>query len=264
MVLAAFVLTVFGSSAGTKRGMLSAAQAAMHQVPLLAVIVSTLAVTRSAGISDVVQGQGGWPQDWFILHDPAMGVIGGLAFATLVPTVAFRPLGHLLGTRSPRQHDDASLSPAVALVAFVATRFYVWMQAMLLSIVLLGGWTIPGVVPATYDSQVWCKILGTALLLGKTWGVVAAISLCRWALGHLGYQHSSRWLLRWGLPSSLVGTAISICWNWGVRHFAIKWADTAMHWAMLCLLVTALAMFAKEFVAAWRRTLVPPSPNTWI
>ncbi len=266
ITLTAFMLSLLHARSGFVRSLLAAAQAILHQIPLLTLIGSIVLVTRSSRLVDIVHAQGGWPQDWLLVHDPALSVTAIVVLVALIPTVAppknivTSKLGGPLGEKGCE-----TTSPSAALITFVANRFHMWVQALLLAILLLGGWSVPGVesMVANNNQVVW-KLFAIAVLLAKTWAIIAIVSIVRWSIGSLSLRHTAGWILRRGLPLALATSILTFTWAYCVRYWAILWADTVVHWVVLGLLLTAVGLLITLTIRRLRRGMSLPMVNPWI
>ena len=256
--LTAFLLSLAHMRCGLVRSLVFAFQALLHQIPLLGLIVSVIVVTRTSRLADIVRAQGGFPQDWLLVHDPALAVTAILVLVALVPIVAPQKI-----MTTPRLGSDRE-PPNAGLISFLANRLHVWIQALLLSILLLGGWSVPGAEAATSNGPVTLKLLAIAALLIKTWAIVAVVSLIRWSVGSLSLRHTARWVLSRGLPLAISMSFLTFVWAFCVRYWAILWADAVVHWVVLGLLLATCGLLAKLTLNRLRRG-VPLSPlNPWI
>ncbi len=262
--LTAFLLSIVHMRNRPVKSLVFAANALLHQVPLLTLITSIVVITRTSRLSDIVHAQGGWPQGWLIVHDPALCLSTVLVLIALVPTVAPpRRLG-LTKSGAASDMDIEMRSPSAALISFVANRLHVWVQALLVSILVLGGWTIPGLDAAAQHHHAVFSLLGIAGLLAKTWSVVAVVSTIRWSLGSLSLQHTASWTLRRGVPMALSAMVLTITWVLCVRYWAIMWADTVVHWVVLGLLLAAVGLLIHQTMQRVRHGVIPATVNPWI
>jgi len=261
ITLTAFLLSLAHVRSGFVRSVVFATQAILHQIPLLILIVSIIVVTRTSRLADIVHAQGAFPQDWLLVHDPALAVTAILVLVALVPAVAPQKI---LATSADPERSREVISPSASLISFLANRLHVWIQALLLSILLLGGWSVPGAELAAGNGHVTLKLLAIAVLLLKTWAIVAVVSLVRWSVGSLSLRHTARWVLRRGLPLTLSTSLLTFVWAYCVRYWAILWADAVVHWVVLGLLLATGGLLIKLTLNRLRRG-VPLSPlNPWI
>ena len=264
ITLTAFLLSLAHARIGVVRSFAFAVQAILHQIPLLALIASIVVVTRTSRLVDIVHAQGGWPQDWLLVHDPALTVTAIVAMIALIPTVAPPKTMVTAKLESACAKRRQAMSPSTALITFVANRLHVWVQALLLSILLLGGWSVPGIESGEANNLVAAKLFAIAVLLAKTWAIIALVSIVRWSIGSLSLRHTARWLLRRGLPVAFAASLLTFTWAYCVRYWAILWADAVVHWVVLGLLLAATGLFIRVTVKRILRDF-PLSPvNPWI
>ena len=264
ITLTAFLLSIVHRRNKPIRSLVCATQALLHQIPLLALIASIVVVTGTSRVADIVHAQGGWPQDWLIVHDPALCVSAILVLVTLIPTVA--PPGKIAISNSslPSELGYQVDSASEALISFVANRLHVWVQALLFSILVLGGWSLPGLDSVAGIHHVALKLIAIAGLLAKTWTVVAIVSMIRWSMGALSLQHTASWILRRGLPLSLSASVLTLAWVYCIRYWAILWADAVVHWVMLGLLLAACGLLVQQTMRRVKRGVFPAAANPWI
>ena len=263
ITLTAFLLSIVHMRNRPLKSLAFAARTLLHQAPLLTLIASIVVVTRTSRLSDIVHAQGGWPQNWLIVHDPALCISAILALVALVPTVAPpRKLGLARGVGGDPNADARSSS--AALISFVANRLHVWVQALLLSTLVLGGWTIPGLDAVAQHRYVGFSLLGIAGLLVKTWSVVGIVATIRWSLGPVSLQHTASWTLRRAVPLAVSAMALTITWVYCVRYWAIVWADTVVHWVVLGLLLATAGLLIHQTLQRVKRGVVPLAVNPWI
>jgi NADH:ubiquinone oxidoreductase subunit H len=247
-----------------KESLLRAVQAGIHQIPLLVLGISVIVVTRTSRLGDIVRSQGGWPQNWLIFHDPALALIALVAAAALVPSSV--PGGRILSavpsaTKLGLREEE---SAGGSLLAFVANRLYLWIQALLLSNLVLGGWSMPGLASSASDNQLSYKLVAVGILLLKTWAVIAVISTIRSSVGFPGLRHTAHWLSRRALPVSLAACAITCAWTWALRYWAIVWADAVMHWVVLWLLVAAVTWLVFRVAERLRNGSPLAAAKPWL
>jgi NADH-quinone oxidoreductase subunit H len=264
ITLIALLLSIVHMRNGPRRGLLFAAQALLHQIPLLTLIASIIVVTHTMRLSDIVHAQGGWPQDWLIVHDPALCASAILVLIALSPAVA--PPQNIAVSRSGalRNADSEANSPSAALISFVANRLHLWIQALLFSVLVLGGWAAPGLNPAASNYHTAYRLLGIAGLLAKSCFVVATVSTIRWSLGALSLQHTAGWLLRRGLFVAVAMLGLTIVWGYCVRTWAILWADVVVHWVVLGLLLSAWGLLVQQTLQCLKRGVLSVQVNPWI
>jgi len=255
--LSAFVLSAVHWRYGLVKSVVCGLHALAHQLPLLALIASIAVVTRTSRLSDIVRFQKGWPQEWLLVHDPALCVSAMLAFVALIPEVIPPSVfGTLAATTVPRVP-----SASMEMLSFVVNRLQLWVQSILLTMLVLGGWSVPGVEYSSSPST-GIKIIAIILLLTKVSVVTAAASIIRWSLGAVRQQHTIGWVLRWGLPISLGATLTTLAWNYCLRHWSITWADSVMHFVVMGLVVATATLLAVQTRSRLRNgtsmTLVSP------
>jgi len=264
LTITAFVLSVTQRRGGLGISLVFAAQASLHQVPLLTLIASIIFITKTSRLADIVHAQGGWPQDWLIVHDPALAIAAVLVMAALIPSIVPPRPSMVANSCVPRAAPRLAVSPSTLLVSFVANRVHVWVQALLLSTLLLGGWSVPGIVSNASNNQGVVKLVAIAILLTKTWSIIGAVSIVRCSVGSLSLRHSTRWLLRWGLLLAIATSFLTCAWTLGIRYWAILWADAVIHWVMLWLLAVAIVVLLRQTIQRLRSGWSVSVANPWL
>jgi NADH-quinone oxidoreductase subunit H len=248
---------------GWLRSLLIAAQVLAHQLPLLVVIVLVMVASHSPRIPEIVRMQGPWPNSWLIVHDPALTAASLLAIGALVP-VAER--GSRAGSATPMTQSQLSAQGAQdaagpGLLRFLSVRVHVWVQSVLLVILLFGGWAVTS--DHSHDQRGVWFLLPALVLLAKTWIVIACISFARSVFHSITYRYSTPWVLKIAFPATLLCGVLSCLWTWGVRQWALTWADRSLRWVMLTALVAALFSFVLRTQRNIRSGLRTPLERYW-
>jgi len=259
LALSSFMLSLAHFRGGFVKSLAVALHAIVHQVPTLALIISVILVTRTSRLADIVHAQSGWPQQWLLVHDPALAVSVILALLALVPQIA----DPRFSERYPAFATSAGpASSSAGLMSFVANKLHLWVQCVLLAMLVLGGWSVPGIEHTAMSSAT--KLLAIAGLLSKAFVLVAIVSLARWSLGTVRLQHTLAWTLRCGVPISILASVGTLGWNYCVRHWAITWADAVMHWVVLGLLSAMITLVFVQTRSRLRHSASLSVVSPWI
>jgi len=242
-----------------------AVQSLAHQLPLLMLIAISILVTRSSRMADIVRVQGAWPHSWLIFHDPAFTGASLLAISALIPVAdgAMPTETPAIVAASAVLHKRAHL-PAVMLLTFLTNRVHLWLQSILLVVLLFGGWAVP--FDGGYISQVrglWL-FMPTIVLLIKAWSMSSVLSFARTLFRSTTYRHSTPWALKFGGILSLLLGFLVLLWESVLRHWSLQWADAAMRWAMLSLVVVLLLHFALRTRGRIGTRIRTPLENYWM
>jgi len=249
---------------GTRAGdsFLSAARALVHQFPLLIVIALASVATRSPRMVEIVRTQGWWVHSWLIFRDPGLALASLLAIASLVP-VPENGGPRSSGSQKLFTVRDRRDSPARALLVFLSTRVHLWVQSLLLAVLLFGGWGASQEQLSDHAGRGAWALLPAAVLLVKTWTIIAALSLLRSMLPSLTHRHSTGWVLKGVLPLSILAGALSCLWTWGVRQWSLPWAAQALRWVTLSVFLALLLAAGVRIVRRLRSGIRAPLENYW-
>lgn len=210
----------------------------VDQIPFLLLIVTIMVLVRSGRMADIVQQQGFWPNEWLLIHDPALI---SLAFAATVG-LSFTPgLSQTWTPAVPKQEGTALAARGGALTNFFVAHAHLWLQSVLLSVLLLGGWAVPASsFGMSHHPSLW-RALGALSLLLKSSAVVAAVTLMRTLIGSEASRHGAPLIRKYVLPLSVLSAALSIGWGIIICRWDIAWLNKTMHYCVLAWLCTAAA-----------------------
>ena len=262
--LGAFALAIARLMNRFAQCLLFTAQAALHQFPLLLLIASSVIVARSAHLADIVRMQGAWPHNWLFVHDPAFTITALLAMAALIPTAELATPNRDWVKLTAFVQPPNSNSPGVALLSFATNQLHLWVQSVLLATLLFGGWSVPGATSVANQHPITWMLLATLILLLKSWLIISVLSAVRSLFQRLTYRHTAPWVLKFGSPWGLLCGLLTSTWVWGVRYWALPWADTVMHWVMLSLVVAFILALALSTLGRIRHGHEGTIGSHWI
>jgi NADH:ubiquinone oxidoreductase subunit H len=197
---------------------------------VLALILVSIAISGSSRIAEIVRMQGPWPNSWLAFHDPAFAALSVAAIGSLIPlsdgVVA-------LDVTSPEPIRRSMSISVAALLAFITNRMHLWLQSILLALLLFGGWAVDQEPASPVLKHGIGIVLPTLALLAKAWAITALLTGARALFCDIRLRHTTRRMLRYGLPSVVVLAALSLSWVWCLRRWSVNWADVAMRWAIL-------------------------------
>jgi NADH:ubiquinone oxidoreductase subunit H len=228
-------------------------------------IAISILVTRSSRMADIVRAQGPWPHSWLIFHDPAFTAVSLLAMSALIPVAdGAMPTEKAAGVAGATALRKPAHLPAVMLLTFLTNRVHLWLQSILLVVLLFGGWAVP--FDTGYISQargLWLFV-PTIVLLIKAWSMSSALSFARTLFCSITFRHSTPWALKFGALLSLLFGLLVLLWVSGLRHWSLQWADAAMRWAMLSLVVVLLLTFGLQTRGRIGTRFRTPLENYWM
>jgi len=197
------------------RGLRAAGRIFVYELPAIVALVCVVSITGSLRLEDIVAAQGGqggslfdaggWPWHWFVFRNPATFALF-LSYLTVAITADARASKAL-----PQAEASSAQRGKVgtrALLFYFGEWAHVFVTCGIASAIFLGGWQIPFVAGAAQESAGALKVIGAALFLMKSWGLVLFVVWLRWALPRLGAEDRSRVALRWFLPLAIVASAL--------------------------------------------------------
>jgi len=227
-----------------------ALRAATHVVcqhlPGAVAVASVVVSTGSLRIQEIERAQGGGPWDWLAFRSPCglIALVLLLSCGLVEPDEARRPAG----VDSLVEPGAGQAHPARGAWLAAACRAHRVIIAGLACALFLGGWRLPGLTPAEQDARPALELAGAAWLLAKTWGVVLALALARWAMPRSYLAERTRRVAVWLAPLSLAVLSGAAAWTW--------WSPTrATQLLVSGSLVALVGLAAAAFAGQLRRAL---------
>jgi NADH:ubiquinone oxidoreductase subunit H len=222
-------------------GACHAAQAFVHQLPMLLLILASVGVNGSSRLSEMVRNQGLWPNRWSLFHDPAFTALGFVAMGLVIPSSDGVVTSS--GADCPVMSGHSSAS-AAALLAFVTNRLHVWLQSILLAILLFGGWAVETEPSSLIHRSGIGAVVASLVLITKAWLITALLMGARRLVRGITFRHTTSWTLKYGVPLMLVLGALALSWVWVLNRWSVHWANTTMHWALVSVVIASLLVAA--------------------
>jgi NADH-quinone oxidoreductase subunit H len=203
-------------------GIRGAAQVLSYEIPAGISLMVPVLMAGTLSLQGIVRAQGGCPWEWFVFQNPAATV----AFIIAVTSSLAE------GNRTPFDLPEAE-SELVAgyhaeysgfrLAIFLMVEWAnMWIMAGLAVTLFLGGWQIPFVSHAVYESA-----RGSGLVPAPTWFLLQVASMLVFIVKTWALVFFFIWL-RWTLPRVRVDQLMTLCWKYLVPG------------AFLCFIVTLL------------------------
>ena len=189
-------------------GMRAAAQVVSYEIPSgLAVMVPVL-MAGTLSMQGIIRAQGAWPWEWFVFTNPFAFIAFNIFFISQLAE----------GNRTPFDLPEAE-SELVSgyFTEYSGFRFAVyflvewgnlWVMAAVAVTLFLGGWQVPGVASAAYETA-----RGTALLPAAGWWGLQLLSMGVFAFKAFMMINLIIWV-RWTLPRIRVDQMMNLCWKY--------------------------------------------------
>jgi NADH-quinone oxidoreductase subunit H len=248
-VATALVAAALLSSSSPWQGLRAALHIAWQHVPAAVAVVSVVLTTGSLRVQEIERAQGGWPWDWLAFRSPA----GLVALVALVAAAVLEPdAPERLAGVAAHIDDPVATAPSRGRGPWLAAacRAHRLVIAGLASVLLLGGWVLPGLSPAAQAGRPTLELLGAAWLLGKAWSLVALLAWARSALGWRTLAERSKRTATAYAPLSIAAVLATAAWTW--------WSPTGpVQLLVSAILVAAAALGAATLVQRLMGGLAP-------
>jgi NADH-quinone oxidoreductase subunit H len=248
---AAMITAAVAGSASPWGALRAALHVVCQHLPGAIAVASVVLTTGSLRIQEIERAQGGWPWDWLAFKSPCglLAAVLLLACGLIEPDEARRSRGvdalvdGSLAEASPRRGAwiDAACRAQRVIVAGLACSLF------------LGGWRLPGMAPAEQDARPALELAGAAWLLGKTWGLVMALALARWAMPRRFLAERTRRAAMSFVPLSLAALAGAAAWTW--------WSPARATQLLVSGSLVALVALAGAAVAGRLRRALGPEES---
>ena len=197
-------------------------------------VVGVVVVAGSLRLHDVVRAQGGAPWDWYAMRSPitfalfvvfVAGVFGEGDDAPSTLMEASTPIAPTAATDTPRARLFAIARHAVLFVSSgVAVALF------------LGGWQLPGLDAAQAGGPSGASLVGAAVFVAKTWGVVAVVTIVRRTVPPLTGGEAAAIAWKYLVPIALVALALAFGWRlWSPPRALDRMASGVLFVALLFL-----------------------------
>ncbi len=193
-------------------GIRSAAQLVSYEIPSAFALMAVVLAAGTLSMQGLVQAQGGWPWEWFLVRNPFLFVA---FFVSLTASVAE-------SNRTPFDLPEGESELVAGFhVEYSGMRFLwfmfaewgnLWVISVLASVAFLGGWQIPGVAANTLSGAtglawVGWQALSFAVLVAKVSMLVVFVIQLRWTLPRLRVDQMMILCWKYLVPLALVCVA---------------------------------------------------------
>jgi NADH-quinone oxidoreductase subunit H len=255
-------------------GIRSAAQVISYEIPAGMAILVPVLMAGSLSTQGIIRAQGGpaggsvievggWPWNWFLFGNP-------MAFAAFF---IFFTAALAEGNRTPFDLPEAE-SELVAgyFTEYSGMRFAyffltewanVWVMSALATLLFLGGWQIPGVLPEAIDKSPWLMALSAIVFASKTLFLVNVVVWLRWTLPRIRVDQMMALCWKYLVPMGLACVVLTAAWVWG-ESYVPPWAMVGVR-MLFCLVagVIPLFLFARQTAENLKMAGVRADLSNW-
>jgi hypothetical protein len=225
------------------------------QLPLAsALLVATISV-GSLRADDFASAQAGMPWRFLAFVSPLHFMALLLGIFSLVPEAT---LASVPSTSLPQR--PLKLWPALPAVEWT----HLVVSAGLLSITLLGGFSVPWLTELDRTASASRMSIGALLLVVKTFGVVLLVAGVRWTLGRVSVEQCRSALLRAGLPAALLLPVAAKLWIIGSEGLVLSAYRGVIALALFVATALTLLLVVRRLGQNLRLHRGEPSINPWL
>lgn len=227
----------------------------LAQLPLTsALLVATISV-GSLRADDFASAQAGMPWRFLAFMSPLHFMALLLGVFALVPeaTLTSTPSASL-----PQR--PLKLWPALPAVEWA----HLVVSSGLLSIMLLGGFSVPWLTELDRTSAPSRMAIGAVLLVLKTFGVVLLVAGVRWTLGRVSVEQCRHALLKVGLPAALLLPVGSKLWIVGSEGLVLSAYRGVIALALFVATGLTCLLVVRRLGQNLRLQRGEPSINPWL
>jgi len=230
-------------------GFRSAAQMVSYEIPAGLAVATVVVLAGSLGFGTIVSGQGGFPWEWYLFHNPF----------SLIAFFFFFVASLAEGNRTPFDLPEAEselvsgYNTEYSGMRFVFYFFAEWgnlyIMSALMTALFLGGWQIPGVAEATQAGSISLTLAGWAIFTAKALFMVFVVIWLRWTLPRLRIDQLM--VVCWKFLVPLGAVVFLGAAAWGALVHGV--AERVVSIAMFCLGLVVCAVFMKKVVQTVRK-----------
>jgi hypothetical protein len=227
----------------------------LAQLPLAsALLVATLSV-GSLRADDFASAQAGMPWRFLAFMSPLHFMALLLGIFALVPeaTLTSTPSSSLPQRRFKRW-------PALPAVEWT----HLVVSSGLLSIMLLGGFSVPWLTELDRTSSAARMSIGAVLLVLKTFGLVLLVAAMRWTLGRVSVEQCRGALLKVGLPAALLLPVACKLWIIGSAGLVLSAYRGVIALALFVATGLICVLVVRRLGQNLRLHRGEPSINPWL
>ncbi|MCL4235115.1 MAG: NADH-quinone oxidoreductase subunit NuoH [Deltaproteobacteria bacterium] len=230
-------------------GVRASAQLVSYEIPSAFSLMAVILVAGTLSMQGIVQAQGGWPWQWFLLRNPFLFAAFFLYFTSAIAE----------GNRTPFDLPEAESEIVAGYnVEYSGMRFLfflfaewanLWIMSAVATVCFLGGWQIPGVSPeriAAADGLAFAawQLLSFVVFAAKASTLVFIVVQLRWTLPRLRVDQLMMTCWKYLVPLSVVSMFGVLILMATVREGgAVDWALRA---GMTLLVAAILVAYARK------------------
>jgi hypothetical protein len=227
----------------------------LGQVPLAsALLVATISV-GSLRADDFASAQAGMPWRFLAFMSPLHFMALLLGIFALVPEATLTSIPSSSLPQRPLKSWPAL--PAVEWTHLVVS-------SGLLSIVLLGGFSVPWLTELDRSGSASRMSIGALLLVVKTFGVVLLVSLVRWTLGRVSAEQCRGAVVKVGLPAAVVLPVAAKLWIVGSEGLVLSAYRGVIALALFVASALSCLLVVRRLGQNLRLQRGEPSVNPWL
>jgi hypothetical protein len=225
------------------------------QLPLASsLLVATISV-GSLRADDFASAQAGMPWRFLAFMSPLHFMALLLGVFSLVPEATLTS-----SASSSLPQRPLKLWPALPAVEWT----HLVVSAGLLSITLLGGFSVPWLTELDRTASASRMSIGALLLVVKTFGVVLLVASVRWTLGRVSVEQCRSALLRVGLPATALLPALAKLWIVGSEGLVLSAYRGVIALALFVATALTCLLVVRRLGQNLRLHRGEPSINPWL
>jgi NADH-quinone oxidoreductase subunit H len=189
-------------------GVRAASQMISYEVPAALSALAVVMLSGSMSMQEIVKSQGAWPWEWNISHSPFMLASFFILFISLLAEGSRTPFDLPEGESELVSGFNTEYSGIRFAIFFLAEWGNLFIMGSLISVLFLGGWTIP----FTVESSVLTNFLQFGSFIAKTFFIVFIIIQLRWTLPRVRIDQLMKLCWSYLVPISLVIILVIAIW----------------------------------------------------
>jgi NADH-quinone oxidoreductase subunit H len=215
-------------------GMRSAAQVISYEIPAGIAVMVPILMAGTLSMQGIIRAQGAWPWQWFVFTNPA-AFIAFIIFFVSQLAESNRPPFDLPEAESELVAGYLAEYSAFRYAIYFLVEFgNVWIMSAVAVTLFFGGWQVPGVSLAAYETA-----RGSGALPAAGWWGLQVASMAVFIVKTLVVMNVVIWV-RWTFPRIRVDQMMSLCWKYLVPGAFVTLVATLL-WQILIARVPAAA-----------------------
>ncbi len=189
-------------------GVRAASQMISYEVPAALSALAVVMLSGSMSMQEIVKSQGAYPWEWNISHSPFMLASFFILFISLLAEGSRTPFDLPEGESELVSGFNTEYSGIRFAIFFLAEWGNLFIMGSLISVLFLGGWTIP----FTVESSMLTNLLQFGSFIAKTFFIVFIIIQLRWTLPRVRIDQLMKLCWSYLVPISLVIIFVIAIW----------------------------------------------------